>query len=294
MHSKHHGHDQYTGSRGVGPQVTVDSQHHTHNIPPFNPQVQVYRPIYPRVPQVEVIPRGRAYSYRQSYSSGTGWGTGAFLILAFVVAPIFVLALILKLTLGAVGLAATSLTAAGVTGASAAGAMALSVGTLGAIGIGALAFYAILGFAYLSSSAKECYNSDKNVFAMIKSRVVNEDGLSFTGVIKSVGAVLWSPFLLVGGVAGMGSKFAAKLFSSKSSPATESEPLKMSASPYSMLSSDEPTRQSSSRSEKDREPGNFGSVFSAEQTFADGESLFNSATSFPSSQYPSNLYPPSY
>ncbi|KTC79049.1 hypothetical protein [Legionella cherrii] len=295
MHSKHHGHDQYTGYRGVGSQVTVDSHHHhQHNPSPSNPTVHVHTPVYPPIspvrviPQttVEIFPRRRGYSYPQSYSTGPGWGSGAFLILAFVVAPIFVLALILKLTLGAVGLAATSLTAAGVTGASAAGAMALSVGTLGTLGIGALAFYAILGFAYLSSSAKECYNSDKNVFEMIKSRVVNEDGLSFMGVIKSIGAVLWSPFLLIGGLAGQGSKFAAKLFPSKSSTATESEPWELKASPYSMLTSDEPANQSRPRSENQREPGNFGQVFSGASTFTDEESLFKSATSFPSSTYP--------
>ncbi|MCW8410095.1 hypothetical protein OQJ13_14035 [Legionella sp. PATHC035] len=291
MYGKYHGHDQHTGYSGVGSQVNVDSRHHHHHHNPSstNPTVHVHTPLYPPVspvrvlPQtaVEIFPRRRGYSYRQSYSTGPGWGSGAFLILAFVVAPIFVLALILKLTLGAVGLAATSLTAAGFTGASATGAMALTVGTLGTLGtlgIGALAFYAILGCAYLSSSAKECYNSDKNVFTMIKSRVVNEDGLSFMGVIKSVGAVLWSPFLLIGGLAGQGSKFAAKLFPSKSSTATESEPWKLNASPYTKLTSDEPSEQSGLGSKDDREPGHYNPVLAAKPSFPDERSLFESAS----------------
>jgi hypothetical protein len=84
---------------------------------------------------------------------------------------------------------------------------ALSIATLG---IGALIFYASIGTAYLYSAAKECYATDSGVLDLLKSRIVNEDGWGFKGVVNSLGAVLWSPFLLIGGLAGISIKAIVK------------------------------------------------------------------------------------
>ena len=127
------------------------------------------------------------YHHRGRFRGGP-IGIGAFLIALIIVGII-------------VGVNAALTSSAPAAGLSAVGAATgFSVATLG---IGAAILYGLGGLAYMFSAAKECYNSDKNVFAMIKSRIVNEDGLSFKGVMKSIGAVLWSPFLLIGGAVGM-------------------------------------------------------------------------------------------
>ncbi|CAM2780803.1 transmembrane protein [Legionella steigerwaltii] len=273
---KHYRHQQYT------PQASIDTNYHGHDAPPpYNPlypRVQVTSPYIPPVSRVEVVtPTRRVYPYRSYSTRSTSLGAGVLLL---IIAPIFVVALILKLTLGAVGLTAASMTTAGVAGAGAAGVFGLSVGTLG---VGALALYATLALGYLYSSAKECYSSDKNVFDMIKSRVVNEDGLSFTGVFKSIGAVLWSPFLLIGGLAGMGVKAAANASVSKSSPVKKEEPaVQLTASPYSKMSRDS-SKQSDLRQEK--EPYQLSSIYTESETHEKGSHLFDSQTSFPSAIY---------
>ncbi|KTD74014.1 hypothetical protein [Legionella tucsonensis] len=200
--SKQHHHDRVT--RGT-------THQHGHK-PPYHP---LYPQITPTHNHVEVRTPSRGYnSYRHnhhhhnhSYSS-TGRGGRILFVGFFILLPIVVIAAILSSTLGAMSLTTASLTAAG---AGAAGAMAFSASIFG---IGALVLYGALGLAYLYSSAKECYSTDKNVFDMIKSRVVNEDGLSFKGIMKSVGSVLWSPFLLMGGLSGMAIKAAVNVCAS--------------------------------------------------------------------------------
>lgn len=81
-----------------------------------------------------------------------------------------------------------------------AGGTLFSVATLG---IGALILYGSIGLAYLYSGARECYNTDKGPFDLLKSRITNEDSWSFKGIISLIGTVLWAPFLFIGGVTGM-------------------------------------------------------------------------------------------
>ncbi len=95
------------------------------------------------------------------------------------------------------------------TAASVGGVAVLSLGTLG---IGALILYGSIGLAYLVSSAMDSYKTGQ---IDIKSRIINEEGLSVKGVINSIGAILWSPFILLGGAAGMLTKTIVNAVSSK-------------------------------------------------------------------------------
>lgn len=189
-----------------GPQVNVHSHHHGHSLP--------------------------VHHHRRSYNSA-GWGLGSFLIAAVIIIPIFVIASLLKLTVSAVNVAATSMAATGLVGAGAGVASTIAFST--ALGVGALAVYGAIGLLYLGCTAKECYSSNKNVFDMIKSQVVNEDGLSFTGALKSAGAVLWSPFLLIGGLTGMGVKAVVQAYRSKFSPSDEYIELEEMSSSHSKM-----------------------------------------------------------
>ncbi|KTD54178.1 transmembrane protein [Legionella sainthelensi] len=199
--------------RNKGAQVNVHTHHHSHH--------------------------GR---YHRHYYNTSGWGLGSLFIGAMIVIPIILIALILKLTVGAYHFATTSMAATGLVGAKmgvsagiAAGTSTTGVGvgigsTLAfstALGIGALFVYGVIGMVYLYSSAKECYGSNKNVLHMVKSQVVNEDGLSFTGAVKSIGAILWSPFLLVGGLAGMGAKAVVQTYNSRFSQSKEDEEIEL-------------------------------------------------------------------
>ncbi|KTD55676.1 transmembrane protein [Legionella santicrucis] len=180
--------------------------------------------------------------YHRHYYNTSGWGFGSLLIGSMIVIPIILIALILKLTVGAFHFATASMAATGLVGAKmgisagiGAGVSTTGVGaSMGsalafstALGIGALFVYSAIGMLYLYSSAKECYTNNKNVFYMLKSQVVNEDGLSFTGAVKSIGAILWSPFLLLGGLAGMGVKVVVQTYNSRFSQLKEDENIEL-------------------------------------------------------------------
>ena len=269
-YTHHHNHDRATGVHSGG------AHHHHHQGPrvitqPYTPVVTTsYNPRghfhTSRSPQLAVVSTP-GYRSNYYYSGGAGVLVGSLIIL-----PIIVLALIFKLTMG---FTAASLTTAGVAGAGVAGAIGLNVATFG---IGALVLYGALGLVSLYSSAKECYRSDKNVFDMIKSRVVNEDGLSFKGVMKSIGAVLWSPFLLIGGLAGMGVKAATNACTSKS-PNTEKDEVDLHITgSYTEMSSDFPPKNSTT-SRIDVEP-TYSELYSKTSSELPARHLLDSQTSF--------------
>lgn len=169
-----------------------------------HPRVHIFPPIRPAVH----VHRGYAY-----YSSG------ALLIVAAILIPAMILALLLSPTASVAGYAASSMT---LGAASVGAATAFSAATFG---LGALALYAAIGLAYLYSSAKECYSGNKSMMDMMHSRVVNEEGFTVKGVLKSIGAVVWSPFLLIGGLAGMGVKAAVNAYNARKSSSQVDEPL---------------------------------------------------------------------
>ena len=70
------------------------------------------------------------------------------------------------------------------------------------LGASALALYSIIGIGYCISTASECYKADKGILDVFKSHFTHNDGATFTGVISKIGFVLWSPFLLLGGLSG--------------------------------------------------------------------------------------------
>lgn len=171
--------------------------HHHGHIHAHHPHVHVLPPLYPNRPFVNVHRRGSYY------------GAGVLLICAAVLIP----ALIITSMLNAASYAATSMTL-GAASVGAGAAVGFSAATLG---LGALLIYGAVGLGYLYSSAKECYSGNKNLMEMMHSRVVNEDGLSVKGVLKSISSVIWSPFLLIGGLTGMGVKAVVNACSKKSS-----------------------------------------------------------------------------
>lgn len=94
-------------------------------------------------------------------------------------------------------------------------------------GIGALILYASIGAAYLYSAALESYKTDKGPLDILKSHLSNQDGLSVKGVINAIGAVLWSPFVVLGGLSGMAVKAIANTFTNSTSaptPTTDKSP----------------------------------------------------------------------
>ncbi|KTD03276.1 hypothetical protein [Fluoribacter gormanii] len=265
-YQNHHRHDQFTGVIHSG-----GGHHHNHHHAPnvvtrsYTPHVQVTTPHAPRFP-VSSSNTGR---YRYHYNQGNYAGTGALLIGSFIILPIIIFALIAKFSMGAMA------ASAGVAGAGAASAIALNAATFG---IGALVLYGALGLVSLYSSAKECYSSDKNVFDMIKSRVVNEDGLSFKGVMKSIGAVLCSPFLLIGGLAGMGVKAAVNARTSKSSGSEKQDVGSEITGSYSEMGSDFLPQKKATYG-KDTNPIH-SKVFSDDSSEVQDLHLLNSQTSF--------------
>lgn len=246
--SKQHHHDHVThGAHQHGHNPQYSLYPHVEVTPFRNPHVEVT----PRKPHVEVrttsrVHNGYHHHHHHSYSS-TGRGGRVLLVGFFILLPIVVVAAILSSTLGAMSLTTASLTTAG---AGAAGAMAFSAATFG---IGALVLYGALGLAYLYSSAKECYSSDKNVFDVIKSRVVNEDGLSFKGVMKTIGSVLWSPFLFLGGLSGMAVKATVNACVSTRSVPPTVESVQITQS-YIMMSNNDLQSKSSHNTRKDVPP----------------------------------------
>lgn len=257
----YHRHDQYTG-------VTGGSHHHNHSH-------------YPHTYVTTSRPPSRVVDYRSNYRPPYYGGGVVLLVGSLILLPFFIVVLILKLTVGAMGLTAASLTTAG----AAASAIAVSAATFG---IGALAVYSALGLGYLYSSAKECYSSDKNVFDMIKSRVVNEDGLSFKGVMKSIGSVLWTPFLLIGGLAGMGTKAIVNACTSKSSDSKDISYVIGSGS-YANMGSDFTPSQSTTEPRNDKAPLYSKPLFEVKEDTESNPHLLDSQTSF-TPLYPS-IYP---
>ncbi len=90
-----------------------------------------------------------------------------------------------------------------------------STGTYGAVagglGLALAAIYGVIGLGYLYYGAKDAYNG-KTLGETITSRLFNHEGLSFKGLMQSIGAVIWSPFLILGGLLGKGVKALVNVY----------------------------------------------------------------------------------
>ena len=117
----------------------------------------------------------------------------------------------------------------------AAAAVGVSAATI--LGIGALVTYGAVGLGYLYFAAKDAYNGDKSLVDIIKSRVFNEDGWSFKGVMTSIGAILWSPFLLLGALAGMGVKATVQAYRLRNASSPRSSDASSNDEEYSSYNS---------------------------------------------------------
>lgn len=85
---------------------------------------------------------------------------------------------------------------------------------LSTIALGAIALYGSIGITYLFSGAKECYDTDKSPLGLLKSRIT-ENSFNVKGVINTLGAILWSPFLLIGGISGVAARAVSNAFRSE-------------------------------------------------------------------------------
>lgn len=90
--------------------------------------------------------------------------------------------------------------------------LATTGSALFSFGISALILYASIGATYLCSAAHECYKTDKGPLDILKSLLIHQEGLSVNGVLNSIGAALWSPFIVLGGLSGMAVKAIVSAF----------------------------------------------------------------------------------
>jgi hypothetical protein len=231
------------------------SHHHGH-VPSYYGHGHGHFSQGPTVVVSDPYPSG--YHHHGHFYRGSRWGIGATIITGLIVIPIVIVAMIANST---VSVSAASMATTGAFGATATGS-ALALSAAATFGLGALIAYGVIGIGFLYSSANECYNSNKNVIDMIKSRVANEDGLSFKGVIKSIGAVLWSPFLLVGGLAGMGAKAAVAVYHrSKSSVPAQVEGEQQITTSHVQMGTDLAPRKDGKEVDSANEPVQLRTLF---------------------------------
>lgn len=83
---------------------------------------------------------------------------------------------------------------------------------LSLVTFGLAAVYCIIGAGYFFSAAQKCFNSEKNVLELFSEFAINKDNLSVKSVISLVGAILWSPFIVLGGGCGMAAKAVVNKF----------------------------------------------------------------------------------
>ncbi|MFA6302414.1 MAG: hypothetical protein WC627_04675 [Legionella sp.] len=119
--------------------------------------------------------------------------------LAFTVFVIIVIAAIIAAATAPTATVAT--TAAVTTAAVSAGATA-GLSLLIASGIGAAVAYGVIGLYYAASSAYDAYNNDKSIKDVLVSSVMRPGETGVKSWIKSVSAVLFSPFIVLGAGAG--------------------------------------------------------------------------------------------
>lgn len=193
MYGNHHGHGQ-----SHAPTHTHGQAHVHHHAPShLLGQAHVHRHVPTRYyPTGGYVGTG---SYpRTNYRASSGLG---------LIGVGLIIGLPLLVGLGLIGFLTTPMI---YTAAAATSATMFSAATFG---IGALILYGAVGLAYLYSGAQECFKTNKGILGLLKERVVNTDGLSFKGITSSIGAVLWTPFLVLGGLAGMAVKAAVNAFS---------------------------------------------------------------------------------
>lgn len=123
--------------------------------------------------------------------------------LAFTVFVIIVIAAIIA---AATAPTATVATTAAVSTAAVSGGATAGLSLLVASGIGAAVAYGVIGLYYVVSSAYDAYNNNKSIKDVLVSSVMRPGETGFKSWVKSISAVLFSPFIVLGAGAG---EFAA-------------------------------------------------------------------------------------
>lgn len=199
--NNHHGHASTHTQSHVhhhAPMHTPGHAHVHHHAPRYTPShAHVHRHASTRYAPIGGYIGTGPYP-RTHYRASRGLGP---------IAVGLIMGLPLLVVLGLVGFFTTPMI---YTAAAATSATVFSAATFG---IGALILYGVIGLAYLYSGAQECYKTDNSILGLLKERIVNKDGLSFKGITSSIGAILWTPFLVLGGLAGMTVKAVVNAFS---------------------------------------------------------------------------------
>jgi hypothetical protein len=196
------------------PSYNAHHIHHSH-FPTMNSRYQAPMPmpmptvILPSAPHQEhsvVIPRNDPFVRNRLTVIRSGRYLvpilGGFTVLLLVAAALLIPFLN---TVGPIGL--TSLAAA-------------STFSSASFMLGAGFVYCLVGIGYAFSAGKECYEGKKNLATLFKSRII--EGHTVTSIM---GAMIWAPFLVIGGLIGMGANAVrTELDKAKSKPGEGMKP----------------------------------------------------------------------
>jgi len=107
--------------------------------------------------------------------------------------------------------------AAGIFTATAVGGISMATSIAGVLGLLLAAVYGVVGLGYLYYGAKDGYKG-KRVDETVTSRLFNQNGSSFKGLMQSISAVICSPFLILGGFLGKATKESINAYNYKKMP----------------------------------------------------------------------------
>ena len=99
---------------------------------------------------------------------------------------------------------ATKLTAALAAGSAKAAVVTAGISAAAASGIAVVGLYGVAGLVNMGFAARESYKSNESVKSLFYSRFFNKDGWTIKGVLKSTNAILFVPFIYLGGYLGKG------------------------------------------------------------------------------------------
>ncbi|MCX7117761.1 MAG: hypothetical protein NTW94_07660 [Legionellales bacterium] len=89
------------------------------------------------------------------------------------------------------------------------------------ITFGPLIAYSAIGLYALGSAAKSTYSHNKGFSDLVKDNLYNPDDSTFKKIVRGITGVLLSPFWILGGLLGQGTKALVKAYSSSPSNGTE-------------------------------------------------------------------------
>jgi len=107
--------------------------------------------------------------------------------------------------------------ASGIYTATAAGGISMATSFAGVLGLLLAAVYGVVGLGYLYCGVKDGYKG-KRVDETVTSRLFNQNGPGFKGLIQSISAAICSPFLILGGFLGKTIKESINAYNYRKTP----------------------------------------------------------------------------